>query len=150
MAKTVPNELRDSVVIMAAVLASYGSALLLEDAAHLHVDIVIQSVALAWTLAWTQRDADLVDRALGFLVLPAVAMAAAWADRLMSDHTAGGDALFAVAVAGSSGSAASDRAPPGRAPSPPCPSSRPWSSRGRSACRPHSATATSCGWDSSG
>jgi len=101
MVKTVPEELRNSVVIMAAVLASYGSALLLEDAARLHVDIVIQSVALAWTLAWTQRDADLVDRALGFLVLPAVAMAAAWADRLMSDHTVAGDALFAVAVAGS-------------------------------------------------
>ncbi|WP_369035628.1 FUSC family protein [Streptomyces adonidis] len=101
MVKTVPEELRNSVVIMAAVLASYGSALLLEDAAHLHVDIVIQSVALAWTLAWTQRDADLVDRALGFLVLPLVAMAAAWADRLMSDHTVAGDALFAVAVAGS-------------------------------------------------
>lgn len=101
MVKTVPEELRNSVVIMAAVLAGYGSALLLEDAAHLDVDIVIQSVALAWTLAWTQRDADLVDRALGILVLPLVAMAAAWADRLMSDHTVAGDALFAVAVAAS-------------------------------------------------
>ncbi|WP_105970775.1 FUSC family protein [Streptomyces geranii] len=101
MAKTVPKELCDSVVIMAAVLASYGCALLLEDAAHLHVDVVIQAVALGWTLAWTQRDADLVDRGLGFLVLPAVAMGAAWADRLMSDHTVAGDALFALAVAGS-------------------------------------------------
>ncbi|MFI1393339.1 FUSC family protein [Streptomyces sp. NPDC020681] len=99
MTKTVPEELRDSLVITAAVLASYGSALLLEDAAHLHVDIVIQSVALAWVLAWTQRDADRVDWAIGFLVLPAVAMAAAGTDELMSDAAAAGDVVFAVAVA---------------------------------------------------
>lgn len=92
-------ELRAAMVVMAAVLLSYGSALLLEDAAHLHVDVVIQSVALAWTLAWTQRTADLTDRIIGLAVLPLVAMAAAEADSLMSSSdSAAGDALFVLAV----------------------------------------------------
>jgi hypothetical protein len=91
-------ELRAALVIMAAVLLSYGSALLLEDAAHLHVDVVIQAVALAWTLAWTQRTADLTDRVIGLALLPLIAMAAAWTDSLMSDDSAAGDALFVFAV----------------------------------------------------
>lgn len=97
--RSVPTELRGSLVVMAAVLASYGSALWLEGAAHLHVDIVIQAVALTWTLAWTQREADLVERGLGFVVLPAVAMGAAGTDQLMSESSVRGDAVFALAVA---------------------------------------------------
>ncbi|MFI9586658.1 FUSC family protein [Streptomyces sp. NPDC052236] len=91
-------ELRATLVIMAAVLLSYGSALLLEDAAHLHVDVVIQSVALSWTLAWTQRTADLTDRIVSLALLPLIAMAAAWTDSLMGEHSAAGDAVFVCAV----------------------------------------------------
>ncbi|MFM9441639.1 FUSC family protein [Streptomyces acidiscabies] len=88
-----------SLTVMAAVLASYGSALWLEGAAHLHVDIVIQAVALSWTLAWTQREADLVERGLGFVVLPVVAMGAAWTDQVMTESAVRGDLVFALSVA---------------------------------------------------
>ncbi|GAQ59446.1 fusaric acid resistance protein family protein [Streptomyces acidiscabies] len=88
-----------SLSVMAAVLASWGSALWLEGAAHLHVDIVIQAVALTWTLAWTQREADLVERGIGFVVLPGVAMCAAWTDRVMTESAVRGDLLFALFVA---------------------------------------------------
>ncbi|GAV40243.1 fusaric acid resistance protein family protein [Streptomyces acidiscabies] len=88
-----------SLTVMAAVLASWGSALWLEGAAHLHVDIVIQAVALTWTLAWTQREADLVERGIGFVVLPSVAMCAAWTDRVMTESAVRGDLLFALFVA---------------------------------------------------
>ncbi len=88
-----------SLTVMAAVLASWGSALWLEGAAHLHVDIVIQAVALTWTLAWTQREADLVERGIGFVVLPGVAMCAAWTDQVMTESAVRGDLLFALFVA---------------------------------------------------
>ncbi|KND40319.1 FUSC family protein, partial [Streptomyces acidiscabies] len=88
-----------SLSVMAAVLASWGSALWLEGAAHLHVDVVIQAVALTWTLAWTQREADLVERGIGFVVLPGVAMCAAWTDRVMTESAVRGDLLFALFVA---------------------------------------------------
>jgi hypothetical protein len=83
---------------MVAVLLTYGSALVLEHFAHLHVGIVIQSVVLTLTLARGQRNADTVDRAIGFAVLPAAAVAATGLSTLMSRHPDLGDALFVAAV----------------------------------------------------
>lgn len=91
-------ELRATTATMVAVLLGYGSALLLEHFAHLHVDIVIQSVVLTLALARTQRGADAADRAIGLAVLPAVAVAAAGLSTLMSRHPDIGDALFVAAV----------------------------------------------------
>ncbi|MFJ1704267.1 FUSC family protein [Kitasatospora sp. NPDC088346] len=95
------HHLRATAVAMAAVLATYGSALLLEHLAHLRVDIVIQAVVLAATSARVQRAADRVDRLLGLAVLPAAAMAAAELSRLMASHPDPADALFVAGVGGS-------------------------------------------------
>lgn len=92
------GELRRAAVAMAAVLATYGSALLLEHLAGLHVDIVILAIVLAMTTARIQRAADPTDRIAGVLVLPAAALAASGISRLMSVHPDAGDTLFAAAM----------------------------------------------------
>lgn len=92
---------RPTLTAMAAVLASYGSALAVEHAAHLHVDIVIVTVVLAMTLARIQRSADHVDRLAGFALLPAVAVLAWATGHLMSAHPDGGDACFVLLMAAS-------------------------------------------------
>ncbi len=94
-------DLRPTLTAMAAVLASYGSALAVEHAAHLHVDIVIVAVVLAMTLARIQRSADHLDRLAGFALLPAVAVLAWAAGHLMSTHPDVGDACFVLLMAAS-------------------------------------------------
>ncbi|TDD65906.1 FUSC family protein [Actinomadura darangshiensis] len=83
---------------MAAVLAAFGSALLLERLAHLGVDIGIQAVVLSITLARTQRDATPTDQIIGFAVFPAVAFAAIGLGTLMSGRPIEGDAAFVLLV----------------------------------------------------
>jgi multisubunit Na+/H+ antiporter MnhF subunit len=94
-------EVRRAVAAMAAVLASYGSALLLEHLAGLHVDIVILAIVLSMTLARIQRGADLTDRLVGLAVLPAVSVAASGISHLMSVQSTAGDVLFVLAMAAS-------------------------------------------------
>jgi hypothetical protein len=93
--------MRSTCVAMAAVLASYGSALLIERLAGLRLDIVIWAIVLTMTLARVQRSAGLADRLAGFVLLPAVAVTAWGIGHLMSAHPGAGDGLFVVAMAGS-------------------------------------------------
>lgn len=92
------TELRAAIVATAAVLLSFGSGLLLENAAHLNVDAPLIAVVLALTLARTQRGADLRGRLIGLVVLPLIAVAASEIGNLMLHHPNYGDALFALAV----------------------------------------------------
>lgn len=91
-------ELRAAVVTMAATLASFGSALIVEHLGHRHVDIVVLAVVLAVTFGRTQRRSILSDPLVGVVVLPAVAVGAAEVSRLMGTQGHLGDWLFAVAV----------------------------------------------------
>jgi hypothetical protein len=91
-------ELRAAIVATAAVLLSFGSGLLLENAAHLNVDAPLIAVVLALTLARTQRGADLRGRLIGLVVLPLIAVAASEIGNLMLHHPNYGDGLFALAV----------------------------------------------------
>jgi Fusaric acid resistance protein-like len=92
------RELRRTAVVMAAVLATYGSALLVEHYAGLHLDIVIQAIVLAMTLARAQRSAGTGDRLVGLILLPAVAVAGYEVSRLMSSHPDIGDVLFGLGL----------------------------------------------------
>ncbi len=92
------NEARSALVTSAAVLLSFGSALLLENAAHLNVDTPMLAVVLALTLFRTQRGTDLKGRGIGLVVLPAIAVLANEVGRLMLRHPDVGDASFAAAV----------------------------------------------------
>ncbi|WP_173095496.1 FUSC family protein [Actinomadura verrucosospora] len=83
---------------MAAVLASFGSALLLERAAHLHADSVMQAVVLSLTLSRAHRGARPSDRLIGFAVLPAVALVSVGLGVLMRDDAFAGDAAFTALV----------------------------------------------------
>ncbi|MDL4815876.1 FUSC family protein [Actinomadura opuntiae] len=83
---------------MAAVLASFGSALLLEHAAHLHADAVMQAVVLSVTLSRGHRGARPSDRLVGFAVMPAVALVSVGLGILMRDDPFAGDAAFAALV----------------------------------------------------
>jgi hypothetical protein len=91
--------LRSAVVQTAAMLASYGSALLLEHVAHLHVDIVMQAAVLGLTTSRVQRATATRKRLPAFAVVPVVAMGAFEIGRLMGTHPNIGDALFVFAVA---------------------------------------------------
>jgi Fusaric acid resistance protein-like len=93
--------MRSTVVAMTAILATYGSALLVERLAGLRLDFVIQAIVLAMTLARIQRSADLVDRLASFVLLPAVAVIAWGIGHLMSVHADAGDVLFVVAMSAS-------------------------------------------------
>ncbi|MWA00155.1 hypothetical protein F8568_007160 [Actinomadura sp. LD22] len=83
---------------MTAVLASFGSALVLEHAAHLHTDAVMQAVVLSVTLSRGHRGARLPDRLIGFAVMPAVALVSVALGILMRDDAFAGDAAFAALV----------------------------------------------------
>lgn len=91
--------LRESAVTTAAMLAAYGSALLIEHFAHLRVDVVVRAVVLAATAARVQLAADRYDRLLGLAVLPAAAAGAAEIGRLMTLHPNLADALFTLGTA---------------------------------------------------
>ncbi|MFC5668400.1 FUSC family protein [Kitasatospora misakiensis] len=86
-------------VTTAAMLAAYGSALLIEHLAHLRVDVVVQAVVLAATAARIQLTADRYDRLIGLAVLPAAAAGAAEIGRLMTLHPNVADALFTLGTA---------------------------------------------------
>jgi Fusaric acid resistance protein-like len=86
---------------MAPVLASYGSALVVERLAGLRLDIVIWAIVLTMTLARIQRSAGPDDRLAAFVLLPGVAVVAWGVGYLMSRHPDAGDALFVAAMAGS-------------------------------------------------
>ena len=92
------RELRSTAVTMVAVLASFGSALLVERVARLHVDVVVLAVVVAVTLARTQRTRTVRSRLTSLVVLPAAAACAAEVGSVMAQHANYGDALFAVAV----------------------------------------------------
>ncbi|MED7949059.1 FUSC family protein [Streptomyces sp. BE303] len=91
--------LRETAVTTAAMLAAYGSALLIEHLAHLRVDVVVQAVVLAATAARVQLTADRYDRLLGLAVLPAAAAGAAEVGRLMTLHPNLGDVHFTLGTA---------------------------------------------------
>ncbi|WP_107094721.1 FUSC family protein [Streptomyces sp. XY431] len=91
--------LRGTAVTTAAMLAAYGSALLVEHFAHLRVDVVVQTVVLAATAAKVQSAADRYDRLLGLAVLPAAAAGAAEIGRLMTLHPNAADVLFTLGTA---------------------------------------------------
>jgi uncharacterized membrane protein YccC len=88
------GELRRTAAAMAAVLAAYGSSLVVEHLAGLHLDVVILAIVLAMITARIQRAADLTDRLAGLVVLPAAALAASGISGLMSASPDAGDALF--------------------------------------------------------
>jgi hypothetical protein len=93
---------RATAVTMATVLASWGSALLLEGWAGLHTDVVVLAVSLSITLNRGQRPGESArHRALGVALLPLIAILASQVGFLMTRHAPIGDALFAVAVSAS-------------------------------------------------
>lgn len=90
--------LRSSVVVMGAMLASYGTTLALEHAEGLGVDVVIRSVVFALSLARTQQGIDLKHRLFSFAVMPVLAVAAAKLGVLIATHADIGDGVFVLAV----------------------------------------------------
>ena len=93
--------LREASVTMAAVLASFGTALLIEREARLTASIVILAVALALSigrLSSRQGSRSALLRLLGVLVLPLVAVGANEIGMRMFEHPNLGDTLFVVAV----------------------------------------------------
>ena len=95
--------MRNTLVIMTAVLCAYGSALLLERVAGLNVSVVIMAVVLALTLARTRvsRAGDWIDTASAFVLLPAVAVMAWGIGRLLGSYPDLGGALLVAAMAAS-------------------------------------------------
>jgi hypothetical protein len=95
--------MRNTSVIMAAVLCAYGSALLLERVARLNVSVVIMAVVLALTLARTRfsRPGDRIDTVSAFVLLPAVAVVAWGIGRLLGSYPDLGGALLVAAIAAS-------------------------------------------------
>jgi hypothetical protein len=92
--------MRNTLVIMVAVLATYGSALLLERIAGLDLDVVIMAVVLALTLARTRvsRGADRTDVVVTFALLPAVAVGAWGIGRLLGSEPDLGGALLVLGM----------------------------------------------------
>jgi hypothetical protein len=93
--------LRAAAVLMAGVLASFGSALLLERLAGLHADVVVLAVALSVPLGRARPGGALRRRLVSYLLLPVVALGASRVGMLMVQHAALGDVLFAAVVSGS-------------------------------------------------
>jgi hypothetical protein len=93
--------LREASVTMAAVIASFTTALLIERAAHLPTSMVILAVALALSIGRVgqrhSHEAGLV-RWLGMLLLPFVAVGASEIGARMLEHPNVGDTLFVLAV----------------------------------------------------
>ncbi|MEV0664060.1 FUSC family protein [Actinomadura luteofluorescens] len=85
-------------VTMAAVLAAFGSALLLGRLAPLGADAAMQAVVLSVALAGAQRGASPADRLAACVVLPLVTLAAVGLGTLMSGRPAAGDAAFVLLV----------------------------------------------------
>lgn len=92
--------MRATVVTMTATLATFGSAWLIEDLAHLHTDMVVLAVVLAVMSGRTQRANDRRDRLISVAVLPPAAAVAGAIGLLTDRHTVAGDTLMVLAVAG--------------------------------------------------
>lgn len=93
-----PAELRVAGVALAAVVATYLSALALERATHRGIGLIVLAVALALTLERTQRDAAPRQRAIALVVLPAVSLAAAGIGWLLLHDPDLGDVVFVAAI----------------------------------------------------
>jgi hypothetical protein len=94
-------QLRFAAVTMAAALSSYGCALALEHAAHLHTGVLVLAVVLAVTLSRTDRAGTFRQRLQAAALLPVVAVAAREVGTLLVSRADLGDTLFVAAVAGS-------------------------------------------------
>jgi hypothetical protein len=84
---------------MTAVLLCWGAALALEGAAGLHTDVLVLAVALALTLAATQRTADTRRRLMSLVLLPVTAAASIFVGRLLASHYAAGAAVYTAGMA---------------------------------------------------
>jgi hypothetical protein len=91
-------EARAALVTSAAMLASFGSALLLERLAGLNVDVIVLAVVLSLTLGRIRSGGLLRDQAVSFAVLVGVTLAAGQVGVLLRDHPNLGDALFTLAL----------------------------------------------------
>ena len=93
-------ELRSTLVAMSAVMAAFGTALLIEHLAHLSAEMVVVTVLLTIMLVRAQRDADPRVRLLGLVLIAPASVAAAGLGVLMSGaFSVLGDAMFAVSLA---------------------------------------------------
>jgi len=108
-AATLRSTVMTTTVVLVSVLATYGTALAVERAAHLGVALVIQAVVLAVTVSRVERRrAERAERAgrrrlpaaARLLTLPALAVVANEVGTLMLRHPNVGDALFVVGVSG--------------------------------------------------
>jgi hypothetical protein len=86
---------------MAAVMASFLTAWLIEDLAGLHTAVVVLAVVLALSVGRAHRPTDRRGAGLaGLLLLPLVAAVSGGIGTLMVRHAAVGDALFSIVLAG--------------------------------------------------
>jgi hypothetical protein len=87
-------------VTMAATLACFLSAWLVEDLGGLHIGVVVLAVALGLSIGRTQRHLDARGIVVGAVVLPVAAAVAAGVGLLMGAQAAIGGVLFVTAVSG--------------------------------------------------
>jgi hypothetical protein len=95
----------DAAVTMTSVLLTFGTAYLLHRVVGLGIDVVVQAVVLALTMARAANRGRSVGGhaasghpALGYLLLPAVTLLAAADGILMSHHPSAGQVLFVVII----------------------------------------------------
>ncbi|MCX5249161.1 FUSC family protein [Streptomyces sp. NBC_00201] len=89
----------EAALTMTAVLLCWAAALTLESTEGLHTDVLVLAVALALTLASTQRTADTRRRLTSLGVLPVTAGASIFLGRLIASHYAIGAAVFTAGLA---------------------------------------------------
>jgi Fusaric acid resistance protein-like len=87
-----------TVLTMAAVLASFGSALVIEQVADLRSQIAVLAVVLALTLSRTTTKPGAREFLYRVVTLPVIAYAATQVGSLMLHHPVIGDTLFALAL----------------------------------------------------
>ncbi len=95
------RQLRITVVTVAAMLASYGSALALEHAEGLGLGVVVLAVVLSLTLSRNYHARHGREWLTGLVVLSALALAASEVGSLLVSHADLGDGLFVLAISGS-------------------------------------------------
>ncbi|HEU5332967.1 MAG TPA: FUSC family protein [Actinocrinis sp.] len=91
-------KLRVAAVGSAAMLLSFGSGVLLENLAHLNMDVVFLCVVMSLTLGRTQQGAGRGQRLVGLLAFPLVAFGAAEIGTVMVHHPNLGQAAFGAAI----------------------------------------------------
>src|SRR3954452_2546669 len=96
---SISSDVRAALVTSVAMLASYGSALLLEHLAGLNIDVIVLAVVLSLTLGRVRSGGPLHDQAVSFAVLIGVTLAAGQVGVLLRDHPNVGDTLFTLALA---------------------------------------------------